>query len=233
MSPAAVPPVAIVRHLSPLAFGSSDMSEDSERNAVELKNPLWAAGLALLIPGLGHLYQGRYAKGLLFMFCILPTFFLGWSLGGGKVVYAEFRPVRGFSDLFEQRWHYVGQFWVGLPAWPALVQTVFNEPLGEDFMTAPEPPFQANEGGEEADWIERAPEYYELGTVYTLIAGILNLLVIFDAAGGPILPLRKEEEDDEVAKQGESGAVGGGKGKSPGEARVGGATTTAKGASRA
>jgi hypothetical protein len=42
---------------------------------IDLKNPGWAALLAWLWPGAGHLYQGRTAKGLLFMICILSTFF--------------------------------------------------------------------------------------------------------------------------------------------------------------
>ena len=37
---------------------------------------------------------------------------------------------------------------------------------------------------------------FEMGTVFTMIAGLLNILVIFDAAGGPVgsAPAAKEKE---------------------------------------
>jgi len=173
----------------------ADASEEFEQ--VDLKNPLLAAGLALLLPGLGHLYQQRYAKAVLFMVCILPMYFFGWSIGGGKVVYAQWRPN---APILEQRWHYVCQFWTGVPAWPALVQTMFNQPFGDEFMVAPELSDRFGGGNEESDWHAQYHGYYELGTVYTMIAGILNLLVIFDAVGGPIgSVIRSDEEKKKLA----------------------------------
>ena len=44
---------------------------------VDLKDPVVAALLAWFLPGAGHLYQGRHAKGILYMACILTTFFFG------------------------------------------------------------------------------------------------------------------------------------------------------------
>jgi hypothetical protein len=35
---------------------------------------------------------------------------------------------------------------------------------------------------------------FDLGTVFTMIAGLLNVLVIFDAWGGPLVPEQKVEE---------------------------------------
>ena len=40
-----------------------------------------------------------------------------------------------------------------------------------------------------SDWNYRMGPYFELGTVYTLIAGLLNVLAIYDAWGGPVLTL--------------------------------------------
>ena len=54
---------------------------EGEPVQVNLKDQYWAAFLAWLIPGAGHIYQGRYAKGLLFMVCILSTFIYGLGLG--------------------------------------------------------------------------------------------------------------------------------------------------------
>ena len=70
---------------------------DGER--IDLRNRPLAALLAWLIPGAGHLYQGRYTKGVLFMVCILSAWVLGFALGGGHVVYASWAPG-------DKRWHY-------------------------------------------------------------------------------------------------------------------------------
>lgn len=82
---------------------------------LKLKDPFIAGVLAFLVPGLGHLYQGRTFKGLLYAVCILGTFAFGMRLGDGKVVHFNWHP--------EQRtWAYLCQFWAGLPALPALLQ---------------------------------------------------------------------------------------------------------------
>ena len=48
---------------------------------IDLRNPLRAAFWALLWPGSGHIYQRRYAKGILFMACILTDM----DFFGGKI----------------------------------------------------------------------------------------------------------------------------------------------------
>jgi hypothetical protein len=51
--------------------GNSVVVERSESDQVceiELRNPVLAGFLSWVIPGLGHVYQGRCAKGLLFFF---------------------------------------------------------------------------------------------------------------------------------------------------------------------
>lgn len=83
---------------------------------VSLKDPSLAALLAFLVPGLGHLYQRRIFKGVLFGICILGTFFAGLGLGGGKVVYFRW-------DAEKPTWAYLCQFWTGLPALPGLMQS--------------------------------------------------------------------------------------------------------------
>ena len=51
------------------------------------------------------------------------------------------------------------------------------------------------------DWHKTLNRYFELGTVYTMIAGLLNVLAIYDAWGGPVRfdiveepPPRKKED---------------------------------------
>ena len=87
---------------------------------IDLKDPRLAAFLAWLVPGLGHLYQGRTGKGVLFFVCIVGTFVYGMYIGQGRVVYASTADV--FSREFLERWQYICQVGVGLPALPALVQ---------------------------------------------------------------------------------------------------------------
>ena len=73
-----------------------------------------AAFLAWLVPGLGHLYQGRIAKGILFFVCIMGLYGYGVYLGGnselgyGRAVYFAFR-----DD--EWRLPYLCQVFVGCP----------------------------------------------------------------------------------------------------------------------
>jgi hypothetical protein len=158
---------------------------------VELRDPWVAAILAWLVPGLGHIYQGRTAKGLLFMICILSTFFYGLYLSDGRAVYASW--VEG-----DKRLYYLCQVFVGLPALPALLQNYLvhsgKAPLWGGIMAPPVTPAQLSE------WYKTLNVYFDLGTVYTTIAGLLNVLVIYDAWGGPA-PLEVEEEKKEPAGQ--------------------------------
>lgn len=160
--------------------------------AVRLKNPWLAAFWAWLCPGAGHIYQGRYAKGVLFMVCVLSTYFFGFALGNGRVVYASFKK----PDF---RYAYLCQVGVGLPALPALVQNHrFNNgkpPLfGSEIMV---PPGAVNLGhGRDtlAAWHDELKGYFEIATLYTMVAGLLNMLAIYDAFAGPVFPQPEEKQ---------------------------------------
>lgn len=86
------------------------------RPTVNLKDPAFSALLAFLLPGLGHFYQRRIFKGVLYCVCILGTFFTGLRIGHGQVVYFQWKPAEN------RTYAYLCQFWVGLPALPALAQ---------------------------------------------------------------------------------------------------------------
>jgi len=156
---------------------------------VDLRQPGWAALLAWLWPGAGHLYQGRYAKAVLFMVCILGTFFFGLTLGGGQCVYASI-------DKNDFRWQYICQLGVGAPALPALVQYVSvkntNKPLFVRWMAPPEN-VEPNNADELAGWHLRYNSGFELGTLFTVVAGLLNVLAIYDAYAGPMTAVPEEE----------------------------------------
>jgi TM2 domain-containing membrane protein YozV len=157
---------------------AAPLSSQQPSEVLDLKDPLIAAVLAWLIPGMGHIYQGRRAKGLLFMICLLGTFFYGLFLSDGRAVYAS------WQDNDTKRYPYLCQLGVGLPALPALVQTYLvrdgKAPLLGGVMAPPATP------AELSDWYKILNRYFELGTVYTMIAGLLNILAIYDAWGGPV-----------------------------------------------
>jgi hypothetical protein len=71
---------------------------------------LYQTLLAWVLPGLGHLVQGRYAKAAYFALLVLGTFALGVWLGEGASV---------SSARFE--YHVYGQYGAGLPAFIASV----------------------------------------------------------------------------------------------------------------
>lgn len=192
----------------PNAVGSTESEDLIE---IDLKNPWLAGFLAWALPGLGHIYQGRTAKGILFFICILGTFVYGMYLGGGKVVYA--------AVPWEQqyRWQHWCQLGVGLPATPMLVQKhrVMNnqEPLLNGFMAPPADrrtewiDYSNNESmqpNELAAWTVDHHPYFEIGTIFTMVAGLLNVLVICDAAGGPLIISQTGNQAEENAPEDES-----------------------------
>lgn len=208
-----------------------------------------------LVPGLGQILQGRVAKGLLFLVCIYTLFFYGYFLGSAEAkafgrtfrvsgnVYVpdkwqEESPDRPRQDtgpnLLQFAFAYprpqvVGQFFVGVAFWPAIIQYYHARDI--------ESPNEADRAitrlyieadglmnkGEEADareYLDRAQQMeaeleqkhrhpilgdfmreptaeatnvifnagdkrLEIGWVFTVIAGVLNVLVIFDAFMGP------------------------------------------------
>lgn len=220
---------------------------DPPTPAIDLRDAWLAGFLAWLVPGLGHMYQRRWGKGGLYMVCILGTFIYGLWLGGGRVVYASFRE----PDWHDWRWAYVGQLGVGLPALPALVQSMRmggpspKAPMWGGFMAPPmlrgqivprtwielqqrkypnDPEFEADDYeafdldrvyyrylpgggmGEHPDqtslWNYKLGSYYDLGTVFTMIAGLLNILAIWDAGAGPVIQVQPQEKTTPHASKG-------------------------------
>ncbi len=211
---------------------------EGEPVQVNLKDQYWAAFLAWLIPGAGHIYQGRYAKGLLFMVCILSTFIYGLGLGRGRCVYAT-------DSTGKLNYYYIGQIGVGIPALPAVAQSIKTSGGGDPFfelcerfpadfgnerlrfrkidrekypdeadiphdltlkdglMAPPAGPINENNPDTLAMWQFDYKHMYEIGVLYTLVAGLLNLLAIYDAFCGPaIVTLAQKEELEKRKKKG-------------------------------
>ena len=100
---------------------------------------------------------------------------------------------------------YFCQVWTGLPALPAIVEAYRTAQGGEPLFGERRwyvPP-AAGPKPDELDMLHKElHRYFELGTVYTIIAGLLNVLAIYDAWGGPAYygTVRKPEDEPEPDK---------------------------------
>jgi len=193
-----------------------------------------AGFLSYLIPGLGQISQGRVGKGLLIFVCITGLFFYGMYLGNWSNVYlpdmgAE-NPPLSLPPLPANLYHrpqFLGQFWVGVAAWPAILQYMAydrDDEQGPVFGSYQRFPYESrsNYAGPPSDQPDNRAERrrvrhdeiganrlkptealknwkgqtlnelqtegdktWDLGWVFTVIAGVLNIMVIYDAVAGP------------------------------------------------
>lgn len=186
----------------------TESAEPTAEQAIDLKDPVLAALLGWLVPGLGHFYQGRTAKGTLFFVCLMGTFLLGCFLGGG--------PSLGYGRVVYLTWwrdddtrlRFLCQAGIGAMAFPAMLQATRahngNEPIFDGWMAPPRPDGGSNEPIDRA--LIKQPSldelnftlgsYFELGALFTMVAGLLNILVVYDAWGGPVFPEEPPEEDE-------------------------------------
>ena len=207
--------------------------EEGDDVVVDLRDPYWAALLAWLWPGSGHFYQRRYAKGFLFMICVLSTFFYGLGLGRGRCVYASFKK----TDF---RWQYLCQVGAGAVTLPAMAQAVVtsngNDPLfvlceryaptldypqrengteyrivedenydgptlKDGFMAPPAGATHQNDRDTLGMWHFEMKHKYDMGTLYCIVAGLLNMLAIYDAFCGPAILTPEEKRKMEEKKK--------------------------------
>jgi hypothetical protein len=191
----------------PKSVSSPSASSSVESDDVNLRDPFLAALLAWLVPGAGHWYQRRRSKAVLFFVCIVGSFGYGLWLGDGRVVYADWGPTNE-----EKRLPFLCQAGVGAAALPALYQARrfgderqyaaadARKARGEatfwdSFMVPPRLDVGKPGVGDELDELNKTlNRRFELGTVYTMVAGLLNVLVIFDAFGGPAYAALKKKE---------------------------------------
>jgi hypothetical protein len=94
---------------------------------------------------------------------------------------------RPLANLYN-RPQFAGQVWMGVAAWPAIWQYQhpggwFLHPILGNFEATP-PEWAINE-------VQRnTNKLWDLGWVCTVIAGVLNILVIYDAYAGPLFVVR-------------------------------------------
>ncbi len=190
-------------------------------SAIDLKNPYLAAGLSWLVPGLGQLYQGRRLKGGLFMASLLGALVFGLWLGAGRVVYASWRPGEPRLAFIGQSG--IGAVAIpavlqslrlhGPAKEPYFASPLFAPPLKPGQFVGPayaarlargepgfgaeaffdRPPLRQCQRDQLSAWQKRLGRRFEIGTLYTVLAGMLNVLVVLDAFSGPLpTPARDE-----------------------------------------
>jgi hypothetical protein len=157
------------------------------------------------------MYQGRFSKGVLFLVCLYGLFFTGMALGSWRNVYLPdtsrnnpWNLPTPLANLYN-RLAFAGQFWIGVAAWPAVWQylTYDDEKKADSifgtFERAPREGRGPDDPDDEINKLQReGDKTWDLGWVYTVIAGVLNVLVIYDAYAGPAFA---EAEKREATRQ--------------------------------
>ena len=172
------------------------------------KLDLLAALLSYLLPGLGQVVQGRVGKGVMFFACLYGLFFYGLWLGQMRNVWLPeptrlpdiglpvFGRLSGTPKALAHRPQFLAQFWVGVAAWPAVAQYVAADPAADPAAPPAVPPlkdYMAAPSEAKLNDLQRPQNTtFELAWVFTVIAGALNLLVIYDALAGPVV---RDDED--------------------------------------
>ncbi|MFO0813148.1 MAG: DUF6677 family protein [Gemmatales bacterium] len=199
--------------------------------------PALAALLSFAVPGLGQIVQGylgsnfvRLVKGCLFLIIIWGMFFFGFVKSHYRNVYLPHvqevylaedqgrgrlgksanilgRALPPFPGNLWNRPQYIMQFWVGVPAWPAM-WNYFNpdQPIFGKFQESPGSVLAADalanpnnvnslrqihwqKYEDEDNTIQKEPgmgRLWDVYWIYTVIAGALNIMVIYDAYAGPV-----------------------------------------------
>lgn len=112
--------------------------------------------LSWILPGLGHIYLGHRKRGLVLLVTITATFWTGVAIGS----------VQGTVDPTERRLWFFAQIGTGGNTLSALA---LNRVTTADDRSRNKKPLVTN-------WVAA-----EVGVHYTGVAGLLNILVIFDA----------------------------------------------------
>ncbi|MFH1422896.1 MAG: DUF6677 family protein [Planctomycetota bacterium] len=115
------------------------------------KRPEIAVLLAWLVPGLGHFYIGKRLKSLIFGTTLIVAFFIGAFTSGRNVVSVE-----------EHKIAFIGQIGSGIPALTTLIlASAGDKPVIKD--------------------MRKIDPLFDIGLLYTVVAGLLNFIVTADA----------------------------------------------------
>ena len=180
--------------------------------------PLLALILAWIVPGAGHMYLGRWKRGVIICITLAATFWAGVAMGGVMTV----------SPLPTERWWFIADMFAGvhgLAGWK-MQQKVYQrvdesiQPQVDQYLRAIG---RGNQSQLTADGMERmridlverelARENIVLTSpgdsvarAYCGVAGLLNLMCIFDAVILSLMGVRGEQPATQ-AKESKEAAV--------------------------
>ena len=69
------------------------------------------------------------------------------------------------------------------------------KPIRDGLMAPPKAPVVLETNDVLGMWHAEMRQYYDMGTLYTIVAGLLNLLVVYDAFAGPAIFRKPDDED--------------------------------------
>lgn len=146
-----------------------------------------------VVPGLGYILIGERARGLIAGTTILLTFLAGLLIGGIRVV-----DVPGYDNSGQAKTVTMAGTGETVSVFKtAPLQEVMNKPwyiaqtlVGPANFAATWGSLQAAAGGHK----QSTARIFDIGTLYTAVAGMLNLLALIDAAHRTTRP--GEDEDD-------------------------------------
>jgi TM2 domain-containing membrane protein YozV len=146
------------------------------------KSPELAAVLAWLLPGAGHLYAGHFVKGSGGLVLVLGLFLWGLFLSNGEAVSLENEQGHPYAFL--------AQIGAGAPTLAGLAYAHGKFP--GDFKL--DRPRKGEARLRAAEYARTLPDV-DSGLLFTMIAGLLNLLLIHDALGGVPGGLARRQEE--------------------------------------
>jgi TM2 domain-containing membrane protein YozV len=142
--------------------------------------PVLAVLLACAIPGAGHVYLGRAKRGIIIFLTITALFWSGVGVGGVLTV-----------DSQKERWWFVAQMLTGvngLAAWQRQKRT-YKALANVEGETIDDKAVKAGLGR-----IELVTPAETVARAYSGVAGLLNLMCIFDALMLSIMGARGEPQ---------------------------------------
>ncbi len=199
----------------------------SGKNKKRRPFPIVALILAWLIPGAGHVYLGRRLRGAVIFLTIAATFWAGMAIGGAMTV-----------DKKYEGWWFIADMCTGvhgLTGW--LISSNVYDDLDEKLKKDDDYQVHLKEIDHRSSGQRRAIEYYHLrrqycqkylaedglvlvspqekaARAYVGVAGLLNLLCIFDATilalmgitgeTAPSLARRKDDGAEQSTNQREA-----------------------------
>jgi len=157
------------------------MAKQSEKSN---SMPFLALLLASAVPGAGHMYLGRVKRGIIIFITIAALFWSGVAIGGVLTV-----------DSVRERWWFVAEMLTGvhgLIGWHRQ-REVYDRVLANERLNLRDPHDQAVLDAKlQAEGVALVTPADTAARAYAGVAGLLNLMCIFDALMLSIMGIRGE-----------------------------------------